>query len=42
MYRAAQFIRKARQLILDFGACARQIVPVFVHLQDRLREARSP
>jgi tetrahydromethanopterin S-methyltransferase subunit F len=32
MYRAAQFIVKARQLILDFGAMAAHVVPVFVHV----------
>ena len=42
MYRAAQFIRKARYLVLDFGACARHIVPVFAHVQGRLSAARSP
>jgi len=42
MYRAAQFVRKARKLILDFGACASHIMPVFVHVQDRLLAARSP
>lgn len=42
MYRAAQFIAKARKLILDFGACARHMVPVFVHVQGCLRAARSP
>lgn len=42
MYRAAQFIRKGRQLILDFGAYARHIVPVFAHVRDHLAAARSP
>lgn len=42
MYRAAQFIAKARKLILDFGALAAHVVPVFVHVQDRLLTARSP
>lgn len=42
MYRAAQFIRKARRLVLDFGACARHIVPVFALVQNRLLAARSP
>lgn len=42
MYRAAQFIAKARKLILDFGAMAHHIVPVFVHVQGRLLAARSP
>jgi hypothetical protein len=42
MYRAAQFVAHARRLILDFGACARHAVPVFVHVQGRLRAARSP
>ena len=42
MYRAAQFITKSRKLILDFGALAAQVVPVFVHVQGRLLAARSP
>lgn len=42
MYRAAQFIAKARKLILDFGALAHHVVPVFVHVQGRLLAARSP
>jgi hypothetical protein len=42
MYRAAQFVAHARRLILDFGAYARQVVPVFVHVQDKLLAARSP
>lgn len=42
MYRAAQFIAKARRLFLDFGACAGHIVPVFAFVQDRLLAARSP
>jgi hypothetical protein len=42
MYRAAQFITKARQWWLDFGACARHIVPVFALVQYRLLAARSP
>lgn len=42
MYRAAQFIRKARQLILDFGASASHIVPVFARVRDHLMAARSP
>jgi hypothetical protein len=42
MYRAAQFITKARQLWLDFGASARHIVPVFALVQDKLLAARSP
>ena len=42
MYRAAQFIRQARRLILDFGACARHIVPVFALVQNRLLAARCP
>jgi len=42
MYRAAQFIRKARQLVLDFGACASHIVPVFARVRDHLAAARSP
>lgn len=42
MYRAAQFTARARRLFLDFGACAAHIVPVFAHVQNRLRVARSP
>lgn len=42
MYRAAQFIAKARRVFLDFGACAGHIVPVFAFVQDRLLAARSP
>lgn len=42
MYRAAQFIARARKRVLDFGALASHMVPVFVHVQDRLRAARSP
>jgi hypothetical protein len=42
MYRAAQFGVHARRLILDFGACAAHIVPVFELLQRRLLAARSP
>ena len=42
MYRAAQFVAHARRLVLDFGAYARQVVPVFVHVQDHLLAARSP
>jgi hypothetical protein len=42
MYRAAQFIAKARRVFLDFGACAGHIVPVFASVQDRLLAARSP
>jgi hypothetical protein len=42
MYRAAQFIAHARRLVLDFGACARHIVPVFAHVQARLLAASSP
>lgn len=42
MYRAAQFIRKARKLILDFGAHCPAFA-AFAHAQDRLLEAgRSP
>ncbi len=42
MYRAAQFIAKARRVFLDFGACAGHLVPVFAFVQDRLLAARSP
>lgn len=42
MYRAAQFIAHARRLVLDFGACAHHIVPVFAYVQERLLAARSP
>ncbi len=42
MYRAAQFIAKALKLILDFGALAHHVVPVFIHVQGRLLAARSP
>jgi hypothetical protein len=42
MTRAAQFIAKARQRILDFGALAAPVVPVFVHVQDPLHAVRSP
>jgi hypothetical protein len=42
MYRAAHFITKARQRILDFGARAAHVVPVFIHVQSRLQAARSP
>jgi len=41
MYRAAQFITKARRLILDFGSMAAHVVPVFVHVQYHLVAARS-
>ena len=42
MFRAAQFIAKARQRILDFGALAAHVVPVFVHVQGYLQAVRSP
>jgi hypothetical protein len=42
MTRAAQFIAKARQRILDFGALAAPVVPVFVHVQDPLHAVQSP
>lgn len=42
MYRAAQFVTKARKRILDFGALAGHIVPVFAHVQRHLLAARSP
>jgi hypothetical protein len=42
MYRAAQFIRKARQRILDFGRTC-PVVPLFAAVQDDLLAAgRSP
>jgi hypothetical protein len=40
MYRAAQFIRKARQLILDFGHNC-PAVQAFAHVQLHLLEAGS-
>lgn len=42
MYRAAQFVTTERRRILDFGACARQVVPVFAHVQALLWAARGP
>lgn len=42
MYRAAQFIAKARKRILDFGALAHYVAPVFVPVQGRLLVVRNP
>ena len=39
MYRAAQYIRKARKLVLDFG-CQCPAFQAFVLIQEHLQEAR--
>ena len=39
MYRAAQYIRKARKLVLDFG-CQCPAFQAFALIQEHLQEAR--
>lgn len=42
MYRAAQFVRHARRLVLDFGQGVARHAAVFMALQERLWRAASP